>query len=94
MGSGEQIYAGMLIVAGATLIPAGCLTLLFGGKGVFYTCCTITIATIGFGIWLLSTVTASTGMEGLALVFAAIALVAIWIGAFFGYAIVRIVKPV
>lgn len=60
---------------------------------MFYICAAVTLGAAGLVIHFFLTVTPSTGMEGLALVFIAIAFVGIYSGAFLGWGIIRIFKP-
>ncbi|MEM9350283.1 MAG: hypothetical protein AAGA47_08480 [Pseudomonadota bacterium] len=89
----RPLFEVMLIVSLLSVMPAALITWVWGGKAVTYVCAACGLATVAFLSWLALTGSFSTGMEGLAFVIWPLLYVTSCIGAFLGFAVVRIVKP-
>jgi len=89
----EPLFELMLVLLSVSVIPAASIAWIWGGKAVVYVCAAIGLGTVVFLAWIALTANFSTGMEGLAFVIWPLLYLVLCVGAFLGYAVVRIIAP-
>lgn len=87
------IYGIMLTVMCFSVIPAAIVSWFWGGRGVFYVCVSLGLLTVAFLTWFAFTASFSTGLESLVFIIWPLFYLAACVGAFVGYATIRILKP-